>query len=84
MYKDDLRLYVRLLAYLKPHKFRMIAAILAMLGVSGLTALLAYLVKPVLDDVFFGREEQMLYLLPPLIVLLTPSRASCPTPTTTR
>ena len=55
MYKDDLRLYLRLLAYLKPHKFRMTAAILAMLGVSGLTALLAYLVKPVLDDVFFGR-----------------------------
>jgi ATP-binding cassette, subfamily B, bacterial MsbA len=70
MYKDDLRLYLRLLAYLKPHKFRMTAAILAMLGVSGLTALLAYLVKPVLDDVFFGRKEHMLYLLPPLIVLL--------------
>ncbi len=70
MYKDDLRLYVRLLAYLKPHKFRMVAAILAMLGVSALTAALAYLVKPVLDDVFFGHKEHMLYLLPPLIVLL--------------
>ena len=70
MYKDDLRLYVRLLAYLKPHKFRMIAAILAMLGVSALTAALAYLVKPVLDDVFFGHKERMLFLLPPLIVLL--------------
>ncbi|MCL4503440.1 MAG: lipid A export permease/ATP-binding protein MsbA [Deltaproteobacteria bacterium] len=70
MYKDDLRLYLRLLTYLKPHKLRMAAAILAMLGVSGLTALLAYLVKPVLDDVFFGQKENMLYLLPPLIVLL--------------
>ncbi len=70
MYKDDLRLYLRLLTYLKPHKLRMTAAILAMLGVSGLTALLAYLVKPVLDDVFFGQKEQMLYLLPPLIVFL--------------
>ncbi|MCL4503127.1 MAG: hypothetical protein M1438_14940, partial [Deltaproteobacteria bacterium] len=62
MYKDDLRLYLRLLTYLKPHKLRMTAAILAMLGVSGLTALLAYLVKPVLDDVFFGQKENMLYL----------------------
>ena len=26
--------------------------------------------KPVLDDVFFGKKVQMLYLLPPLIVLL--------------
>lgn len=70
MYKDDLRLYLRLLTYLKPYKFRMTAAIVAMLGVSALTALLAYLVKPVLDDVFFGKKVQMLYLLPPLIVLL--------------
>ena len=48
----------------------MTAAIVAMLGVSGLTALLAYLVKPVLDDVFFGQKENMLYLLPPLVVVL--------------
>ena len=70
MYKDDFRLYLRLLTYLKPHKVRMTAAILAMLGVSALTAALAYLVKPVLDDVFFGQKENMLYLLPPLIVFL--------------
>jgi subfamily B ATP-binding cassette protein MsbA len=70
MYTDDLRLYARLLTYLKPYKFRMIAAIIAMLGVSALTALLAYLVKPVLDDVFLGKKVEMLYLLPPLIVLL--------------
>jgi subfamily B ATP-binding cassette protein MsbA len=70
MYKEDLRLYLRLLTYLKPHKLRMAAAITAMLGVSALTAFLAYLVKPVLDDVFFGQKEHMLYLLPPLIVAL--------------
>jgi subfamily B ATP-binding cassette protein MsbA len=67
---QDLKLYIRLLTYLKPHKGRMAAAIVAMLGVSALTALLAYLVKPVLDDVFFGKKEHMLYLLPPLIVAL--------------
>ena len=68
--KNDLRLYFRLLGYLKPHKLRMTAAVVAMLGVSGLTALLAYLVKPVLDDVFFAQKEQMLYLLPLLVVLI--------------
>ena len=67
---QDLTLYLRLLAYLKPHRLRLAAAIAAMLGVSGLTALLAYLVKPVLDDVFFGQKEHMLYLLPPLVVAL--------------
>ncbi len=66
----DLRLYIRLLKYLKPHKWRMTAAIVAMLGVSALTALLAYMVKPVLDDVFFAKRESMLYLLPPLVVIL--------------
>jgi subfamily B ATP-binding cassette protein MsbA len=70
MNKADLGLYLRLLAYLKPLKLRMTAAVLAMLGVSVLTASLAYLVKPVLDDVFFGKKEQMLYLLPPLVVIL--------------
>jgi ATP-binding cassette, subfamily B, bacterial MsbA len=70
MNKTDLRLYGRLLTYLKPHKWRMSAAIIAMVGVSGITALLAYLVKPVLDDVFFAKRVNMLYLLPPLIVIL--------------
>jgi subfamily B ATP-binding cassette protein MsbA len=68
--KEDLRLYFRLLTYLKPHKWRMSAAVLAMLGVSAITALLAYLVKPVLDDVFFAKRVSMLYLLPPLVVVL--------------
>ena len=66
----DLRLYVRLLGYLKPHKWRMIAAIVAMIGVSALTALLAYMVKPVLDDIFFAKQENMLYLLSFLVVVL--------------
>jgi subfamily B ATP-binding cassette protein MsbA len=48
----------------------MSAAIAAMLGVSAITALLAYMVKPVLDDVFFAKRENMLYLLPPLVVIL--------------
>ena len=66
----DLRLYWRLLAYLKPHKWRMTAAVVAMLGVSALTALLAYMVKPVLDDIFFAKQENMLYWLSGLVVVL--------------
>jgi subfamily B ATP-binding cassette protein MsbA len=70
MTKDDLRLYIRLLKYLKPHKWRMIGAIASMVGVSGITALLAFLVKPVLDDIFFAKRMNMLYFLPPLIVFI--------------
>jgi len=70
MTKADWRLYGRLLTYLKPHKWRMGASIAAMLGVSAITALLAYLVKPVLDDVFFGKDVAALYWLPLLVVIL--------------
>ena len=49
MQKYDLRLFLRLLGYLKPYRLRLVLAILAMLGVSVFTALLAYLVKPILD-----------------------------------
>uniref|UniRef100_A0A7C5AMN6 Lipid A export permease/ATP-binding protein MsbA n=1 Tax=Desulfobacca acetoxidans TaxID=60893 RepID=A0A7C5AMN6_9BACT len=68
--KDDLKLYLRLLSYVRGFWLRFLVAVLAMLGVSGITALLAYLVKPVLDDVFFGKNLAMLYILPPLVVLL--------------
>jgi subfamily B ATP-binding cassette protein MsbA len=68
--KQDLKLYFRLLRYLKPVRLRLVVATGAMLAVSGLTALLAYLVKPVLDDVFFAKRADMLYLLPILVVIL--------------
>jgi len=68
--KQDLKLYFRLLRYLKPMWLRFVAAMLAMLLVSAVTALLAYMVKPVLDDIFFAKRMNMLYLLPPLVVIL--------------
>jgi len=67
---QDLRLYLRLLAYLRPHRLKLALAVTAMLGVSGITALLAYMVKPVLDEVFLARQLKMLYLLPPLVIIL--------------
>jgi subfamily B ATP-binding cassette protein MsbA len=68
--KKDLKLYLRLLTYVRHLWPRFVVAALAMLAVSGLTALLAYLVKPVLDDVFFGKKVSMLYILPPLVVAI--------------
>ncbi len=66
--KEDLRLYLRLLGYVRGYWLRIVVAIAAMIGVSGLTALLAYVVKPVLDKVFFNRDLDMLYRLPGLVV----------------
>jgi len=70
MSRQDFSLYLRLCKYLKPYLPRLVVAVLAMVGVSLMTALLAYLVKPVLDDVFFAKRLHMLYILPPLVVLL--------------
>jgi subfamily B ATP-binding cassette protein MsbA len=70
MKKTDLHLYLRLLNYVKLYWPRFLGAALAMLLVSSITALLAYLVKPFLDDVFFKKNLQMLYVLPPLLVAL--------------
>jgi len=65
-----MNLYFRLITYVRPHWPRLALAMAAMLGVSGLTALMAFLVKPVLDDIFFQQRLDRLYLLPPLIVVL--------------
>jgi ATP-binding cassette, subfamily B, bacterial MsbA len=70
MKKADFQLYLRLLGYVKLYWPRFLAAAAAMLLVSGITASLAYLVKPFLDDVFFQKNLQMLYVLPPLLVAL--------------
>jgi subfamily B ATP-binding cassette protein MsbA len=41
-----------------------------MVIVGGLTALVAYLIKPVLDDIFISKNKQMLVLLPIAVVIV--------------
>ena len=60
----------RLLPLIKPYWFRLALAMVCMAVVAGVTALMAYLVKPVLDDIFFQKNMATLSLLPPFIVLL--------------
>jgi ATP-binding cassette, subfamily B, bacterial MsbA len=56
--------YKRLLKYLTPYVAKLCLAGLCMLGVAVLTASLAYLVKPALDDIFFEKNMQMLMIIP--------------------
>ena len=60
----------RLLTLVKPYWFRLVLAMICMAVVAAVTALMAYLVKPVLDDIFFKKNMGTLSLLPPFIVLL--------------
>jgi subfamily B ATP-binding cassette protein MsbA len=48
-----------------------------MIAVAGLTAATAYIIKPVLDEIFFKKDIEMLKILPFGIILLYLSRGVC-------
>jgi subfamily B ATP-binding cassette protein MsbA len=54
----------RLLFYLKPHRLTLLAGALCALVVAGAGGLIAWLVKPVMDDVFVKHDLLMLKLVP--------------------
>lgn len=57
-------IFKRLLVFFKPYKSKIFIAILGMIMVGLSDAALAYLVKPVLDDVFLKTDKRMLTLVP--------------------
>lgn len=63
--KDLIRQY---LPYLAGYKKQFFFAILGMIAIAVGTAGTAQLIKPVLDDVFINKDEQMLALMPFLLV----------------
>lgn len=60
----------RLLPYIRPYLPRFIAALCCMTGVSALTALTMYLIKPALDHIFIAKTPGTLYAMIGLIPLL--------------
>jgi len=54
----------------KPHFGRLGVAMVSMVAVAGLSAGQAYMVKPLLDEIFFNKDHLMLNLLPLALVLL--------------
>ncbi len=59
-----MRAYRRLLSYAKPYWGRIAIAMLLALIISGLEGATAWLVKPLLDDVFLRKDLVMLQVLP--------------------
>ncbi|MBK19814.1 MAG: lipid A export permease/ATP-binding protein MsbA [Rhodospirillaceae bacterium] len=57
-------------AYVRPHRGRLIFAVLCMAVVAATTAANAYLMKPVFDDVFILKDERMLVLIPIAILVI--------------
>jgi subfamily B ATP-binding cassette protein MsbA len=61
-------LYRRLLQFVKPYWKHLAGAMVCMIFVSAATSGSAFLVKPVLDDVFFKKDLVMLKLIPLAII----------------
>ncbi|MFH1980557.1 MAG: ABC transporter ATP-binding protein [Pseudomonadota bacterium] len=60
----------RLWALIFEHKGRLFLAMLCMLVIAGATSATAFLVKPVLDDIFIKKDATMLRLLPFAVVVV--------------
>lgn len=67
MHKEPL---YRLLGYFRPYKGKIVIAITCMMVMALSDATLAYLVKPVLNDVFIRTDKDMLRFIPIALVLL--------------
>ncbi|MBI1820798.1 MAG: lipid A export permease/ATP-binding protein MsbA [Nitrospirae bacterium] len=65
-----MKIYLRLLTYVKPYWKRLVVAAICAVFVSLLTALYAWLVRPVLDGIFIKKDATLLMVVP-LAVLAT-------------
>ena len=74
---DLLKIYQRILELVKLQWPRLLVAMLCMMLVAFLTAGTAYLVKPVLDEIFFKKDMRMLKLLPFAIIILYAVKGAC-------
>ena len=70
-------LYRRLFSLVIPHWRRLAVAMACMLGVAACTAASAYLVKPVLDDIFINKKVGMLKVLPLAVLFLFLVKGLC-------
>jgi subfamily B ATP-binding cassette protein MsbA len=71
MFKRKLKnRHKRLLALIKKNKFRLFLAMACMLVIAVASSATAFLVKPVLDDIFFNKDTTMLKIIPLVVVLI--------------
>ncbi len=62
--------------YFKAYKKSIILAFFSMAGVAVTSALTAYIMKPLLNNLFIEKNEQMLYLIPFIIILIFSARGA--------
>ncbi|MFM8551921.1 MAG: ABC transporter ATP-binding protein, partial [Nitrospiraceae bacterium] len=65
-----MKTFLRLMRYLVRYRVRLGAAFVCSAAVAGLSGAYAWLVRPVLDDIFIKKDEWMLMVLPVAILLV--------------
>jgi subfamily B ATP-binding cassette protein MsbA len=68
--KKDMAVLKRLLPYIFPYKKRLIMAVISMAVVSALTGALAYIVKPLINNIFITKSYEELVLIPILVIII--------------
>ncbi|MBW2619099.1 MAG: lipid A export permease/ATP-binding protein MsbA [Deltaproteobacteria bacterium] len=63
-------IYKRLLELVKPHWWRLVVAMACMSMVALTTSAIAFLIKPLLDEVFIARDISKLHVIPGLVVMV--------------
>ena len=72
-----MEVYKRVLALALPYWKRLALSMISMLLVGGCTGAVAYLIKPVLDDVFINKNAQMLQFMPLAVLVLFVVKGVC-------
>ena len=65
---SSLNVFLRILKYLRGYYGRLFAALVCAAGVAGTTAAYAWLMQPVLDDLFIAKDQALLVALPIVIM----------------
>ena len=60
--------FFRILTYLHKYRVRLIAACVCAAGVAGMSGLYAWLVQPILDEIFIAKDQLLLMVLPLVII----------------
>ena len=63
--------YKHVLALIKKNWFKLFIAMCCMLFVSSTTAILAFLIKNILDDIFIAKDAMMLKVIPLFVIILS-------------
>ena len=66
--------YKQYIPYFKEYKLKFLFAVIGMVLVAGGTAGTAYIIEPLLDDIFINKDRNMLFVMPFIIVALYSSK----------